>query len=67
LSDADDIIARFIAERGVTRCPTVYLVETQAAKPGKQPERLAPLGFKWAGKKGRYFRALLDKPKNLSP
>ncbi len=29
MSEADEI-ARFLAEHGVTRCPTAYAVETQA-------------------------------------
>ena len=61
----EDEIARFIAERGVTRCPTVYLAETQAAIPGKKPEKLAPLKFRWNGRNGHYSRPALDKPKNL--
>ena len=56
MSDSDDI-ARYIAEHGVTRCPTVYLEPSQAAPPGKTTT-MAPIRYKAHGRGGRYFRTV---------
>lgn len=71
MSEAEEI-ARFIAERGVTHCPTVYLTATQAAAAG-QPQAPLPASSYLPSKehfrrvdRHRWQRRLDKRKKSLS-
>ncbi len=57
MSEADEI-ARFLAEHGVTRCPTAYAVPTQAAK--ETAADFKPVKYRggWAQPGGKNHRNL---------